>query len=171
MTYREGTWAHDYSSFQTRTGYRNAIVWVNPDNGRVKQINFTNATTPAKLSERIQDLKTSSYYNNPARNCNHYILSGDTFNSIVDALRNNMNPGSIKELAQGTVSVSTLRDKNVYIVWNKTTATFLKATETEAEALTAAKDAATKNTNQAFLVLKPDSVAYQPVSITVDKVS
>lgn len=168
MSYRQGTWARDYASFQNQTNYRNAIIWIK--DGRVVQTNFTNAKTPEKLRERVSDLR-SSYGSYAIRNAEHYILPGDTFNSVVEALRNNINPGNIKDLAQGTASVSTLRDKNVFIVWNKTTANFVKATETEAEALTVAKQFATQNTNQAFLVLKPDSIAYQPVSITVDKVS
>lgn len=168
MAYRQGTWAHDYNYFQRNTDYRNVIVWIK-DN-KVVQINNTNASTPAKLQERVSDLR-SSYGSYTIRNAQHYFLNRDTYNAVVEALSNNINPGSIKDLAQGTASVSTLRDKNVFIVWNKTLATFVAAVETEAEALTAAKNAATKNTNQAFLVLKPDSIAYQPVSITVDKVS
>lgn len=161
----------------SETTYQNALVVVGTDSHydksesvRVVGVRFTNYTNDFKLQDRATDVKSqwdfNRYYNKRV-----VIVPRDVYNQLLRDIKTNNKPTiNIDEYAKGTAPVSELKNKNVFIVWNKTTAQFVRAVGTAGEADTLAREMATKNTNQAFLVLRPDSVAYQPVSITVDKV-
>lgn len=174
-----GYWNRARNNWAEQTNYTFVLVVEGNDNYRgslennylAGAVKYTNVTGQEKLARRKQDV-SSDWSFNSLYNKRVHVIHRDTFNALVRQLKSgNIPTETIEAYTQGSTTVPDLKDKNVFIVWNKTHAVFVKAVATEAEALAAAKEAATKNTNQAFLVLRPDSIAYQPVSVTVDKVS
>jgi hypothetical protein len=132
---------------------------------------FTSATNEATQQRRMQDVR-SEYEFNSYSNKTAYLVPWDQYVQLVqDCKAGNYPSGNIAEILQGLTPVTELKDKPVFIVWNLTDAQFVRAVPTGPEAEKVAFELAQKNPTKRYLTLIPDSIAYQPIAIKVEKVN
>lgn len=174
--YRQGIWGNLGSGVSSRvsthTSYEYAIIFAThggQDHGRILQINFTNAKDPYNRVREIRSDYSNNYAIRGGTN-EAFVLTRNVFNDMVSALNANQNPGSLSDLAKGHGKMQEMKDKPVFIVWNMTDGMFVRATVSAEEAEKLAFELAQKNPTKRYLTLRPDSIAYQPVSIKVEKV-
>jgi len=182
MKYREGIW-RTVNTLKTTT-YKVAFLITGQSyvdayrrhTSDVKARQFVavrfsnNEPSPDNVEFRKKDFKSEYQYTQYYKNLEVHLLTGVQYNTIVGLLAAGQDPGNLADYEQGTIKMSDLKDKNIFVVWNKTHGSFVGAKETLADAEAHATELARKSPTNAFLILGPKKVVYQPISIRVEDI-
>lgn len=149
--------------------YTFAVILISGDRNTINSSSNWAMSYDAAFNKAITNIKASNWYDKSSK---YVIITAEQYNIIVENAKNG-NSGVPINMSNSLAlpSNKTLADKLVHVVWNQTTGTFVKANETEAEALATAELESRKNPINSYLVLSPSKRVYQPVNIQVESLT